>query len=1041
MLGGVPSRPSRRARPDFMPVVGYLTLGVLLVGLACLPAIGSSITIHTPTSSSPVHVECCDCLAGNVTIQISWDVTDHPSYVAAHGVIAKMGIRHHDGTSYSTRTYSSGGGSCSDWTETKHADPEVCGSYYVEAEIYARTSSGRQGTLLASRREDDAVIVDCTEDPILDYGAGPSALDFGESEDSMEIIVRNAGGGTLNYSLSESCCWITGISPSSGSSTGEWNSHRVYVDRSCLPPGETDSYDIPISSNGGSGSVTAIIARREHLVSTPNTPSGHDNGTVGESLTFSAGGALCNQGHSVEYQFDWGDNSVYSSWSSSTSRSHSYGGSGEYDVRARARCAIDNSIISSWSSARRVAIGTHTVSTPDTPAGPNNGTAGESLPFSTGGASCSQGHPVEYQFDWGDGSDYSSWSSSTSRSHAYGSEETYDVRARARCAIDNSIVSEWSSTKQVTIGDVEKYDLSLNVILPRPAGDLPVFLGADYIGTCGESQTFKLEIRNLGGPIPTDEGELPLDVTVSLIDYRYRSSPLAWNGLDTMDAFRKDLAVVDSRWWTVALTVPQIESLNSGQEIVKEVSYVIPRRGIENELTPIATDAIYFEIYLHTQLGEDADYSDNERKVAFAVGVDYETSVNLLVFSLTSFLGYALPDDSLAKLADAGINIAWDMHGIATSFSDGDYVGGGIEVVDMFVEIAKYTTESALSLGAGAIMKLVKLPETAVDGAHVLLFNISVIRTLIDRGFEEAAELWVHIDIESIAYALTHGLFSSLSEARRYGAVTLQNVWDLVAEGAVDVADALGQGLITAANILAGIARGLVDVWWAIANGLLGIGEAIAQGLISGWEWATTGADSILLSAYHPTALSHVEILAVDSAGRRTGLLRGSTLEEIRGSQVFVDGESFSIWIPEDAGEFSVSISGDSQMELALEVTHSTAGGPVKLEYKFEVSLQTSVLATSAVLMQDNRLPVDTNGDGLVDDWLEPDAAFEIRKGDVNGDGRIDLADVRVVYQAALSLLDLTSQQLIAADINGDGVVGQDDACALAELISGRGDV
>jgi len=58
----------------------------------------------------------------------------------------------------------------------------------------------------------------------------------------------------------------------------------------------------------------------------------------------------------------------------------------------------------------------HTVSAPNTPSGPSSGQAGESLTFSTGGSTCSQGHSVQYRFDWGNGN-YSSWSSSTSRSY------------------------------------------------------------------------------------------------------------------------------------------------------------------------------------------------------------------------------------------------------------------------------------------------------------------------------------------------------------------------------------------------------------------------------------------------------------------------------------------------------------------------------------------------------------------------------------------------------------------------------------------------
>ena len=92
----------------------------------------------------------------------------------------------------------------------------------------------------------------------------------------------------------------------------------------------------------------------------------------------------------------------------------------------------------------------HTVSTPSTPTGPSSGEVGQSLTFSTGGASCSWGHPVEYRFDWNDGT-YSSWSSSSTASKVWSSPGTYEVRAQARCASDHSVVSGWSSAKTVVI--------------------------------------------------------------------------------------------------------------------------------------------------------------------------------------------------------------------------------------------------------------------------------------------------------------------------------------------------------------------------------------------------------------------------------------------------------------------------------------------------------------------------------------------------------------------------------------------------------------
>jgi len=196
--------------------------------------------------------------------------------------------------------------------------------------------------------------------------------------------------------------------------------------------------------------IMGLISCQSHTVSTPDMPSGPSTGQVGESLAFVTGGARCSHGHSVQYRFDWGDG-TYSNWSFSTTATKSWNNPGIYYVRAQACCAQDNSVVSDWSSAFTVTISTaHTVSTPTTPTGPSLGTVGQSLTFSTGGASCSQGHPVEYRFDWGDGT-YSSWSSTPTASHYWTAPGTYHVKAQARCSVDSSITSPWSPTHSVAI--------------------------------------------------------------------------------------------------------------------------------------------------------------------------------------------------------------------------------------------------------------------------------------------------------------------------------------------------------------------------------------------------------------------------------------------------------------------------------------------------------------------------------------------------------------------------------------------------------------
>jgi len=93
----------------------------------------------------------------------------------------------------------------------------------------------------------------------------------------------------------------------------------------------------------------------------------------------------------------------------------------------------------------------HSVSRPIAPTGPSSGQVDEVLTFSTGEATCSHKHAVEYQFDWGYLGEYSTWSTSTSASHAFPFVGEFWIRARARCTSNTSIVSQWSEAKPVTI--------------------------------------------------------------------------------------------------------------------------------------------------------------------------------------------------------------------------------------------------------------------------------------------------------------------------------------------------------------------------------------------------------------------------------------------------------------------------------------------------------------------------------------------------------------------------------------------------------------
>ncbi|MDX2472097.1 MAG: PKD domain-containing protein [Candidatus Krumholzibacteria bacterium] len=218
----------------------------------------------------------------------------------------------------------------------------------------------------------------------------------------------------------------------------------------------TYNWQIVAADPDGKTSTSAVwsfttVAADVELVSTPDAPSGPNTGLENEDLTYSGSNAESNQGHDVEYRFNWGDGQI-SDWASSSIQ-HSWPTADSYDVISQARCIEHPAIESEWSAATTVVIsayGSETVSAPTTPTGSATGETDQSLTFATGGAVSSEGHTVNYSFDWGNGA-ISSWSAVTSRSYSWDTAGTYLVKVQARCVDHTTVVSAWSETLTVTI--------------------------------------------------------------------------------------------------------------------------------------------------------------------------------------------------------------------------------------------------------------------------------------------------------------------------------------------------------------------------------------------------------------------------------------------------------------------------------------------------------------------------------------------------------------------------------------------------------------
>ena len=184
-------------------------------------------------------------------------------------------------------------------------------------------------------------------------------------------------------------------------------------------------------------------------------PIGPAYGSTTESQTFEAyHAAYSDAGHlTFEYQFDWGDGTL-SDWSSSMSAGHTYSTAGSYELYYRARCAVDTDAVSDWSAQRsyiEITADLETISTPDIPGHYPPGTqtlVGVELQISTSHSSSNHGHPIEFQFDYGDGTT-SPWTAGTPWSsfyqltlyHPYTSIGSYDVTAKARCATHTTVES------------------------------------------------------------------------------------------------------------------------------------------------------------------------------------------------------------------------------------------------------------------------------------------------------------------------------------------------------------------------------------------------------------------------------------------------------------------------------------------------------------------------------------------------------------------------------------------------------------------------
>ncbi len=255
-------------------------------------------------------------------------------------------------------------------------------------------------------------------------------------------------------------------------------------------------------------SPAIVVSIVENVTINRYAPRGPYFAAVGESNTWEIySTASSDAGHSTfEYQFDWGDGS-FSVWSSSETADHAFTTAGSYDIVYRARCAVDTLAASEWSEQDRtveVTADPEVIETPDYPAAyPSSGImVNEEIQISATDSYSNHGHPIEYQFDYGDGT-ISDWTLGTPWSgyyqlglrHTYTSTGSFDITVKARCATHTAIESAVSPVRTITVNEVIERPAAPTGPSTGVIGANLTFTTAGTTGSEGHTLEYQFEYR------------------------------------------------------------------------------------------------------------------------------------------------------------------------------------------------------------------------------------------------------------------------------------------------------------------------------------------------------------------------------------------------------------------------------------------------------------------------------------------------------------------------------------------------------------------
>lgn len=189
-------------------------------------------------------------------------------------------------------------------------------------------------------------------------------------------------------------------------------------------------------------------------ISQPGRPTGNPVVELGYEKSYATTGSTDTFDEVLQYRFNWGDG-TYSTWSTAKSAAHTWGEAGPQNITVQARCT-EHLFLSPVSAALTIMVRLDDLTVPGTPYGPAVIAVNVIGSYASSGSTSYFGHPIEYKWDWGNGTgeDWALESLGLRAYNAWPLEGTYNVTITARLVL-NSFISRTSLPLSVKVGEEE----------------------------------------------------------------------------------------------------------------------------------------------------------------------------------------------------------------------------------------------------------------------------------------------------------------------------------------------------------------------------------------------------------------------------------------------------------------------------------------------------------------------------------------------------------------------------------------------------------